>query len=134
MAVTKLMHLKQGKKSMAAHLQNCICYILNPAKTGNGLWVGGNAGTKANEVFRTMVDTKRYWDKMDKRQGYHFVISFKPGETDEATAYQAVRDFCEEYLEDNYDYVFAIHNDKEHMHGHIVFNSVSRTNLSLIHI
>ena len=35
-------------------------------------------------------------------------------------------DFCEEYLGEDYDYVFSIHTDQKHMHGHIVFNSVNR--------
>lgn len=50
-----------------------------------------------------------------------------PGEATKEQAYNVIKDFCEEYLGENYDYVFAIHTDKEHMHGHIVFNSVSRT-------
>ena len=35
--------------------------------------------------------------------------------------------FCEQYLGENYDYVFgAVHTDQEHVHGHIIFNSVNR--------
>ena len=37
-----------------------------------------------------------------------------------------INDFCEEYLGEDYDYVFSIHTDQKHMHGHIVFNSVNR--------
>lgn len=33
--------------------------------------------------------------------------------------------FAQEYLKDKYEAVYAVHNDKKHMHGHIVFNSVS---------
>ena len=73
-----------------------------------------------------MLDTKRDWQKLSGRQGYHFVISFRPGETDEETAFHLVRDFCEQYLGENYDYCFSIHNDRAHMHGHIIFNSVNR--------
>ena len=32
----------------------------------------------------------------------------------------------QEYLGENYDYVFGIHTDRKHCHGHIVFNSVNR--------
>lgn len=53
-----------------------------------------------------MMDTKIDWDKLEGRQGYHFVISFKPGEATEEIAYQVLKEFCEEYLGDNYDYVF----------------------------
>ena len=120
------MHIKQGKRGGGRHLYNSIRYVLNKKKTRDGLLVGGNAGTEPEDVHRVMMDTKADWDKPDGRQGYHFVLSFKPGETDEQTAYDVVREFCEEYLGDNYEYVFSIHNDHDHLHGHIVFNSVNR--------
>ena len=122
------MNIKQGKMGGSRHLNNSIRYIMNPKKTEDGKLIGGNAGRTPEEVYQTMMDTKADWDKMEGRQGYHFVLSFKPGETNEETAYKVIQEFCEEYLGDNYDYVFSIHNDHEHMHGHIVFNSVNRVN------
>ena len=126
MAITKLMNIKQGKMGRGKHLSNSIRYIMNPKKTEDGKWIGGNAGVTSDEVYQMMMDTKMDWDKLEGRQGYHFVISFKPGEATEEIAYQVLKEFCEEYLGDNYDYVFSIHNDHDHMHGHIVFNSVNR--------
>ena len=126
MAITKLMNIKQGKTGGSRHLKNSIHYIMNPKKTEAGNWIGGNAGMSSEEVYQTMMDTKMDWDKLEGRQGYHFVISFKPGEATEAVAYQILKEFCEEYLGDNFDYIFSIHNDHNHMHGHIVFNSVNR--------
>lgn len=126
MAITKLMHMKESPDWKPKHLWNAIRYILDPIKTDNGRLVGGNSGKKPKEVLKNFLDTKEAFRKLDGRQGYHFVISFPPGETDEETAYEVIREFCEEYLEDNYDYVFAVHNDTAHKHGHIIFNSVSR--------
>lgn len=126
MAITKLMNIKQGKTGGSRHLKNSIHYIMNPKKTEAGKWIGGNAGMTSEEVYQTMMDTKMDWDKLEGRQGYHFVISFKPGEATEAVAYQILKEFCEEYLGDNFDYIFSIHNDHNHIHGHIVFNSVNR--------
>ena len=126
MAVTVLNHIGECEGRAAGHLKNAIRYILNPKKTEAGLWVGGNVGREAELVLQTMLDTKRDWQKLSGRQGYHFVISFRPGETDEKTAFHLVRDFCEMYLGENYDYCFSIHNDRAHMHGHIIFNSVNR--------
>lgn len=127
MAVTKLMHMNQGGKNGHAHLKNALEYILKPEKTKDGLLAGGNCGTLPLDVLVAFLETKQAFGKMDGRQGYHFVISFARGETDEQTAYQVVKEFCEEYLGDDYEYVFAIHDDKKHMHGHVIFNSVSRT-------
>ena len=131
MAITKLMHMKESKGNPASHLQNAINYILDVkhggAKTDFGRWVGGNSGIEADEVFKNFMDTKEFYDKFDGRQGYHFAISFAKGETDAETCFEIMREFCEEFLKDNYDYVYAVHTDKGHMHGHIIFNSVART-------
>ncbi len=127
MGITKLMHMKQGGKNGHAHLKNALEYILNPEKTKDGLLAGGNCGTVPLDVLAVFLETKKTFGKMDGRQGYHFVISFAKGETDEQEGYQVVKEFCEEYLGDGYEYVFAIHDDTEHVHGHIIFNSVSRT-------
>ena len=126
MAITKINYIGTPKGGGAAHLKNAIAYILNPDKTEGDVWVGGNAGDMPGEVYQIMMDTKREWDKEGGRQGYHFVISFPPGEATAEQAYAVIRDFCEEYLGENYDYVFAIHTDQAHMHGHIIFNSVNR--------
>ncbi|MBR0341635.1 MAG: relaxase/mobilization nuclease domain-containing protein [Oscillospiraceae bacterium] len=107
-------------------LKRSIAYIMNPAKTEDGLLIGGNAGTTPEEVSHVMMETKQEWDKTGGRQGYHFVISWKPGEVTKDQAYRIVGEFCERYLGDAYDYVYSIHTDQDHLHGHIVFNSVNR--------
>lgn len=125
-ATTILKHLKEGASNPSAHLKNSIRYILNPKKTEGGLWTGGNVGTDAGQAYQAMMDTKTDWQKFFGRQGYHYVISFAPGEADEKTAYKVGKEFCEQYLGQDYDYVFAVHNDQHHMHIHLVFNSVNR--------
>lgn len=131
MAVTRLLNIGESSPSCPyKYLSNSIYYILDEKhheeKTLGGRLVGGNCGLHYKEVLDAMLQTKKDFGKENMRQGYHFIISFARGETDHATAYEVVRQWCEEYLGDNYDYVFAIHVDKKHMHGHIVFNSVSR--------
>lgn len=39
-------------------------------------------------AFRQMMDTKKAFGKVDKRQGYHLIISFKEGEVSPDTAYE----------------------------------------------
>lgn len=131
MAITKLMHMKESPGTPHTHLKNAIDYILDVAhggeKTDFGQYVGGNSGTDADEILENFLDTKRFFGKPDGRQGYHFVVSFPPGTTDKETAYAVIQQWCEEYLGADYDYVFALHTDTDHLHGHIVFNSVRRT-------
>ena len=126
MAVTKLLHIKGTGGSLGKHLKNAISYILNEEKTKNGLLVGGNAGVTTEEIYRTFLDTKKFYGKPGGRQGYHFVLSWKPGTVTEDQVYDMMEAFCQEYLKDEYDYVFSVHNDQEHLHGHMIFNSLSR--------
>ena len=127
MAITKI--FKIGGPDIAdgaRHLARASKYIMNPAKTADGIWVGGNCGNTAEECYFSMMQTKEDWDKTDGRQGYHIVLSFPPGEGNEATVYEVAKEFCEEYLGNGYEYVFSVHNDQPHLHAHIVFNSVNR--------
>ena len=135
MAITKITNIgeNRGAGSRAAHLKNALKYIMNPKKTEGMTLVGSNCGADPEECFERMMETKELYGKTGGRQGYHIVISFKPGECDEATAMAIGRDFCEQYLGDDYDYAFAVHNDQVHMHIHIVFNSVNRQNTLKYH-
>lgn len=127
MAVTLIKSIKEDKnRAKHHHLKASIRYIMNPKKTENNLWVGSNCGTDSESIIRAFIDTKKDYGKEWGRQGYHFVISFAPGECDERTAYNIGKEFLESYLQDDYDYCFAVHNDHDHMHVHMIFNSVNR--------
>lgn len=92
------------------------------------MWIGGNAGMTAEIIYQTMIDNKKYWGKEDGSQGFHYVISFPPEENvTEALAYKIAEDFTGELLGDDYYFAFAVHNDQHHMHVHITFDSVSKT-------
>ena len=52
-----------------------------------------------------MLDTKKHFNKKDKRQGYHLIISFPEGEVDEETAFAVVGDIVRKYLKDEYEAV-----------------------------
>ena len=64
-------------------------------------------------------------DKTDGRQYYHLVQSFPKGyEITPEKAHQIACEFAEKAF-GNYECVVATHIDREHIHSHIVFNSVS---------
>ena len=127
MAITKILHMKQAKSGyMAKHLANGLKYIMDPDKTEDGRYIGGSNCFPEN-ALEQMLETKRYFGKLDKRQGYHFIISFEEEEITENTAFELVGEFVKEYLGKDYEAVYAIHNDTDHIHGHIIFNSVRCT-------
>ena len=79
------------------------------------------------QALSQMVDTKRHFGKLDKRQGYHFILSFEEDEVSEEEAFQVVGEFVAEFLGKDFEAVYAVHNDTDHIHGHIIFNSVRCT-------
>lgn len=66
--------------------------------------------------------------KTGGRQGYHFVISLKPGEGTPEIMYDIAMHFAKEAFAGEYEAVVAVHTDKEHLHAHIVINSVNMVN------
>lgn len=128
MAITKILHMKQAKSGyMAKHLANGLKYIMDPDKTEGGRYVSGSNCIPENALAQ-MLETKRHFGKLDKRQGYHFIISFEEEDITEETAFEVVGQFVKEYLGPDFEAVYAIHNDTDHIHGHIIFNSVRCTN------
>lgn len=125
MAVTKIMCINASTKGdIAAHLKHSIDYICNEAKTENGILAGG-INCLPDLAFEQMIQTKEMFGQTGKRQGYHFVISLKPGEGTKEQMYEIIRRFAEEFLGGEYEAVYSVHVDKEHLHGHLVFNSVN---------
>lgn len=124
MAITKILYIDgvdQGNP--AKHLKQALNYIQNPDKTEERVLVG-SINCLPETAFEQMMETKQIFGKTDKRQGYHIIISFPPGEATEEQAFEITRRFAEEFLGEKYEVVYSVHTDKEHKHGHIVWNSV----------
>ena len=97
---------------------------MNPEKTQGGRLVGA-INCQADMAFEQMMDTKKQFGKTDKRQGYHIILSFKEDEVEPDRAFEITQKFVAEYLVDAYEAVFVVHDNTDHVHSHIVFNSVS---------
>ena len=88
----------------------------------------GGINCLPDTAFEQMEETKNIFHKTGKRPGYHVIISFSPEE--KVTAEQAMyvlEHFAKDVLSDDYEAVYAVHTDREHMHGHLIWNSVSMT-------
>ena len=128
MAITKILNIMESEsRNPASHLKNALEYIQNPDKTEECVLVGG-INCLPDTAFEQMEETKNIFHKTGKRQGYHVIISFSPKE--KVTAEQAMyvlEHFAKDVLGDDYEAVYAVHTDREHMHGHLIWNSVSIT-------
>ncbi len=125
MAISKILYMKDcGNHFHGKHLKQSLDYVMNPEKTQNGRLVGG-MNCQLDTAFKQMMDTKKDFGKVDKRQGYHLIISFKEGEVSPDTAYEITGRFVKEYLGQQYEAVYCVHDNTDHVHSHIIFNSVS---------
>lgn len=135
MAITKIIGAIHPPTSGSRHkvLRNTIEYILNPEKTENGRLIG-SIGCFTDNVLQQMLQTQHRYgqDKTNlgksERLGYHFTISFSPEEVvSPETALQVMKEFSEEFLGKQYEAVYSVHTDTNHLHGHLCFNSVNFT-------
>ena len=125
MAISKILNMKDcGGHFHGKHLKRALDYVMNPEKTQDGRLVGA-INCQIDTAFEQMKETKRKFGKIDKRQGYHIILSFKENEVNPDTAFEITQKFVQEYLGRSYEAVFVVHDNTAHVHSHIVFNSVS---------
>lgn len=125
MAITKTMHMKaSGKGKIDIHLEHAINYILQPKKLGDANLAGG-INCLPDMAYQQMRATKQMFGKTGGRQGYHFVISLKPDEGTPEIMYDIAMRFAEEAFGGEYETVVAVHTDRNHLHAHIIINSVN---------
>ena len=117
MAVNKL-------APITSRLDNRIAYILNPEKTMDGLLTGG-VNTTPPSALTDMQGTQERFGKHGGRLAYHLVESFAPGEITSKEAMRMGRGIIHRYLGDRYEAVYAVHNDHEHIHVHVIWNATS---------
>ena len=116
MAVTKILARK-------GRLDAGINYILNGDKTEERV-LTARLNCDPGRECRQMLDTKRATEKMDGVMYYHVIQSFKPGEITPELALEIAQKFAQEHLP-GYEAVIAVHVDRQHIHAHIIFNSVN---------
>ena len=110
-------------------MRNCIEYVLRQDKTGELLtYVTGpycHDEINYDLVYRTFLEEKKMWDKDSGRMYAHNIISWHKDE--QITPEQAL-EFGKEFAENwfsGFQTLVAVHKDKDHIHCHLVTNSVS---------
>ena len=88
MAISKILNMKDcGGHFHGKHLKRALDYVMNPDKTQDGRLVGA-INCQVDTAFEQMKETKRNFGKIDKRQGYHIILSFKENEVNPDTAFE----------------------------------------------
>ena len=117
MAVTKIL-------ARHARLDLAINYAVNPDKTDEEV-LTAYLNCDKGHACRQMLATKEAKNNRDGVQYYHIIQSFKPGEITPELALEIAQAFAKEHLAD-YEVVIGVHVDKEHIHAHMIFNSVNQ--------
>lgn len=113
-----------GNSFHGKHLKVALEYIVAKEKTQNFKYVAG-INCAPETAYEEMKTTKKEHNKIDGRQAYHLIISFAENEVDVDTAFELTEKFVREYLGDDYEAVYAVHDNTDNIHSHIVFNSVN---------
>ena len=116
MAVTKIHPIKTT-------LKKAINYICNGDKTDDEIYVTTHLCSREN-AHKEFELTKKQFNSRTKTLAHHLIQSFVPEEVGFEEAHQVGIELCEKILEGQYEYVLATHIDKEHIHNHIIFNSI----------
>jgi len=112
--------------SSGAPISTAINYVTETEKTESKLISGYNLQS-ADTAAEEMQLTKELWNKTGGRTYKHFVQSFAP---DEEITPQLAHDIATEFVEKcpifkDFEVLIATHEDKDHIHTHIVMNSVN---------
>ena len=140
MATTSLWHI-------SGRLTDVINYIENPEKTiaaDNDLselfdvidYVKRDDATSEGEyvtaincmretAFEQMIMTKKQFGKTEGYIAWHGYQSFKPGEVTPDECHRIGIEYAKEMWGDRFQIIVTTHLDKDHLHNHFCFNSVS---------
>ena len=116
MAVTKIHPIKTT-------LKKAIDYICNGDKTDDEIYVTTHLCSREN-AHKEFELTKKQFNSKTKTLAHHLIQSFVPEEVSFEEAHQVGIELCDKILDGKYEYVLATHIDKDHIHNHIIFNTI----------
>lgn len=110
--------------SRGASLKHIIEYVTRSTKTDEHLVTGIDCDS--HNAYDDMMLTKEVFGKVNGRQYKHFIYSFPP---DEKVTPEQVLENAEKLVKETpalqgYQALIAVHEDRKHLHAHIIINSV----------
>ena len=126
MAVNKTVNKRTNSHGA---MRNCIEYVLRQDKTSEQLaYVTGpycHDEINYDLVYRTFLEEKKLWNKDSGRMYAHNIISWhKDEQITPEQAFEFGKEFAEKWFQ-GFQTLVAVHKDKDHIHCHLVTNSVS---------
>ncbi len=116
----------KNKTQSGTAMSRVLSYVEQEKKT---LWEGrklvSGHNCVAQSAYHEMMTTKRRFQKTDGRMFYQFVQSFDPAENVAPQEVHAIGLELAQKLFPEFEAVVATHVDAEHLHNHLIVNSVS---------
>lgn len=140
MATTSLWHIEGRLKDLIAYVENpektrsenpnlqplwdVFSYVSRPEATEQGEYVSSINCLK-EIALQQMILTKKQYGKENGYIAWHGYQSFKPGEVTPEQAHKIGLQLAKEMWGDRFQIIVTTHLDKDHLHNHFCFNSVS---------
>lgn len=117
MATTKIHAIKTT-------VERSLQYITNENKTDGDVYISGIECEPKVADYQFKM-TKEYYDKFYGIEGFHIIQSFKPNEVSQKIGHEIGLKLAKKITNDRFQAVISTHVDKNHVHNHIIINSVS---------
>ncbi len=117
MAIIKVVK-RSGKTAYS--LKAVLEYVGKKADFSFGI----NCSDNHKQVFTQFMETKKFFEKEKGRQYRHYIQSFALGEIEKDKVLSLGIQWAEKVFK-GYEVFIVTHTDKEHLHNHIVINSVN---------
>ena len=140
MATTSLWHIEGRLKDLIDYVENpdktvartqdlqdfynVFSYVQRPEATEQGEYVSAINCLK-EITLQQMILTKKQYGKDDGYIAWHGYQSFKPDEVTPELAHEIGLKTAKEMWGDRFQIIVTTHLDKDHIHNHFCFNSVS---------
>ncbi len=134
MAINKVINRKTSSHKA---MKNVISYVLKDEKVKEG-YVEINGpypaeSINSKDILNTWIAEKKLWNKDSGRMYAHNVISFHKDENiSPAEVLEIGKAFTDKFFPDH-QCLIGVHQDKDHLHCHIVTNTVSYINGLKLH-
>ncbi len=121
-----IIHFINSKTQTAGGMKNVLAYVTRTEKTqSEDKQYVTSLNCNTATAYEEMIATKNAYRKNSGRMYYHLVQSFpKSDDTSPELAHRIAVELAEKAF-GKYECVVATHIDREHIHSHFVFNSVS---------
>ena len=105
-------------------MKAAIDYICNPEKTDGSLLIS-SFGCAPETADLEFAWTRKHAIDKGFNLGRHLIQAFGPGEVSAEEAHEIGKQLADEILKGKYEYVLNTHVDRDHIHNHLIFCSVS---------